>query len=55
VPTRYGDTFSRTKPACDEALSSRPAPETPDFASTTTVSGSSAPVSGASARIAAAA
>ena len=35
----YGETFSSTKPACELAFSSRPAPETPDFASTTTLSG----------------
>ena len=31
--------FSSTKPACELALSSRPAPETPDFASMTTLVG----------------
>ena len=35
-PTRYGETFSSTTPACDDARGERPAPVIPDFASTTT-------------------
>jgi hypothetical protein len=53
VLMRYADTFSSTNPACELAFSSRPAPETPDFASTTTFDLSIASTSGASARIAA--
>ena len=48
-PTLYGETFSSTEAACDDAFSVRPAPETPDFASTTTPAGSIASASGASA------
>ena len=36
APTAYGEKFSSTAPACDDAFSDRPAPDTPDFASTTT-------------------
>jgi hypothetical protein len=49
----YGERFSSTKPACELSLSWRPAPDTPDFASTITLDGSIASFSGASARIAA--
>jgi hypothetical protein len=45
----YGETFSRTAVACDDAFRLRPAPETPDFASTTTPIGSIDSTSGASA------
>ena len=41
--------FSSTAFACDVALSARPAPETPDLASTTTLPGSIAAAIGASA------
>ena len=34
-PIAYGERFSSTEPACDDALSDFPAPETPDFASIT--------------------
>ena len=46
-------TFSSTTAACEVGFSVRPAPETPDFASTTTPSGSIDPASGASASSAA--
>ena len=34
----YGERFSSTEPACDDAFSDLPAPETPDFASTIALS-----------------
>src|SRR5918994_3236164 len=48
-PTLYGDTFSSTDVAWEDAFSVRPAPETPDFASTTTPAGSIESTSGESA------
>ena len=41
--------LSSTAFACDVAKSARPAPDTPDFASTTTVAGSTTSAIGASA------
>ena len=51
--TLYGVTFSSAEMKCVPAVGSRPAPETPDFASTTTSPISPARASGASASSAA--
>ena len=53
TPTLYGETFSSTAAACDEAFRVLPAPETPDLASTMTPSGSTASTRGQSASSAA--